>query len=181
MQVYKPAFLAMSSFTSDKFSLLTARKWCMAEGSQAGSGFMRTFSLLTSQVNHFCHERRTLNELTDRSQQAEVRATYVFPTFTCSNCFLSFQHPSALQDREFLADLLPLTNFLPSWDTVSVPVGRIMPRKMYWPDFRIGFHHKGVTSHHFNQADTTDHIWRGKLLVLNLLVVFIDGTKINLS
>lgn len=104
MQVYKPAFLAMCSLTSDKLSLFTARRWCMAEGSQADSGFMRTFSLLTSQVNHFSHERRTLNEPTDRSQQAEVRATYVFPTFTCSNCFLSFQHPSAFQDREFLAN-----------------------------------------------------------------------------
>lgn len=104
MQVYKPAFLAIFSFISDKLSLLTAHRWCMAEGSQADSGFMRTFSLLTSQVNHFSHERRTLNELTDRSQQAELRATYVFATFTCSDCFLSFQHPSPLQAREFLAN-----------------------------------------------------------------------------
>lgn len=102
MQVSKPAFRAVSSFTSDILPLLTARRWCMAEGSQANSGFMRTFSLLTSQVNCFSHERRTLNELTDRSQQAELRATYVFPTFTCSNHVLSFQHPSALQDTDFL-------------------------------------------------------------------------------
>lgn len=29
--------------------------------------------------------------------------------------------------------------------------------------------------------DTTDHTWRGNLLLLNLLVVFIHGTNINLS
>lgn len=78
----------------------------MVEGSQTNSGFMRTFSLLTSQVNHFSRERRTLNELTDRSQQAEVRATYVFPTFTCSKRVLSFQHLSALQDTECLQNSL---------------------------------------------------------------------------
>lgn len=77
----------------------------MAEGSQASSGFMRIFPLLTSQVNHFSHERRTLNELTDRLQQVEVRATYVFPTFTHSKCFLSFQHLLALPETELLQNL----------------------------------------------------------------------------
>lgn len=105
MQVYKSAFLGVSTFTSGILPLLIARRWCMAEGSQASSGFMRVFPLLTSQVNHSSHERRTLNELTDRSQQAEVRATYVFPTFTHSNCFLSFQHPSVLPETEFLQNL----------------------------------------------------------------------------
>lgn len=101
----------------------------MAEDSQVSSGFMRIFPLLTSQVNHFSHERRTLSELTDRSQQAQVRATYVFPTFICSNCFLSFQDSSVLPETEFLQNLL--TNYLISWDRVSDFVGSIMLRKVY--------------------------------------------------
>lgn len=98
MQVCKSAFLAVSSFISGILSLRTDRRWCIAEGSQASSRFMRIFPLLASQVNHFSQERS--DELNDRSQQAEVRATYVFPTFTCSNCFLSFQHPSAFYQRQ---------------------------------------------------------------------------------
>lgn len=156
MQVYKTAFLAMSSFLSDKAPLLTARRWCIAEGSQADSGFMRTFSVLSSQVNHFSPERRTLNELTDRSQQAEVRATYVFPTFTCSNCFLSFQHPSPLLDREFLANFflwqiffLPeigsvfllaydaekdiLTRLLDRFSSQSSHQSSLQPSRYHWP------------------------------------------------
>lgn len=174
MQVYKPPFLATSSFTSDILPLLTARRWCMAGGSQANWVYEDIFTT-DFPGEPFQSWKKNVKWTEWQIPTDRGKGNICLPNLYLLKLFFVLQASLSFAGYRAPTKLFPLTNYLLSKGGVSVLVGLVMLRKIcdFQRFLKNGFHHTGVTSHQFNQVDTMDHIWRGNLLEYRIYYYFL--------